>query len=91
MSYNTTYNGWKNYATWNVALWLDNDESMYRYYTEAVKRQRAHPMRNRITAQFAKRLVQDLMPEGTPDMNPIPNRAYRAVDFVAIAVMMAEE
>ena len=27
---NTSYNGWKNWATWNVALWLGNDESLYK-------------------------------------------------------------
>ena len=24
-----SYNGWQNYETWNVALWLQNDESLY--------------------------------------------------------------
>ena len=25
----TTYNGWKNWATWNVALWVQNDQVFY--------------------------------------------------------------
>ena len=25
-----TYNGWTNWETWNVALWVQNDEGFYR-------------------------------------------------------------
>lgn len=26
------YNGWTNYETWNVALWLDNDQGSYNHW-----------------------------------------------------------
>lgn len=34
MSETKTYNGWTNYETWNVKLWMDNDQGSYTYYTE---------------------------------------------------------
>ena len=29
-----SYNGWKNYETWNVALWIGNDQGMYEFAKE---------------------------------------------------------
>ena len=26
-----TYNGWTNYETWNIALWIQNDKSIWNY------------------------------------------------------------
>lgn len=34
---NKTYNGWKNRATWNVALWIDNEEWIYRACVDFMK------------------------------------------------------
>ena len=30
-----SYNGWRNYQTWNVALWIGNDEGLYRMAKDA--------------------------------------------------------
>lgn len=34
----TTYQGWKNYQTWNIALWVNNDEGLYNMAVDYVKK-----------------------------------------------------
>ena len=60
-----TYNGWPNRETWNVMLWLDNDESAYRYYTNAVGDHRRH--RERVGAKVAKLIAVNALGPKTGD------------------------
>jgi hypothetical protein len=53
-----SYNGWKNWETWNVALWCDNEESIYR------DRMQQKPS----TAEECEAFVKEYFPKGTPDM-----------------------
>lgn len=38
MSNDKKYNGWKNYETWCVKLWIDNEEGSYNYWREQARR-----------------------------------------------------
>jgi len=40
MSKDEGYNGWTNYETWCVHLWLSNEEGSYRYWREEAERHR---------------------------------------------------
>lgn len=75
------YNGWANYETWNVALWLGNDEPLYRAVLAA-----ARDRGGKVSAAEAKAIVKDLMPNGTPDFKGRGgSRAYSKVDWREIA------
>jgi hypothetical protein len=81
------YNGWKNYETWNVALWIDNEEPMYR------AKQRHLKDVGKFTAASVEKFVKRLMPGGTPDFKGElgGKKAYAKVDWKEVADNFNEE
>ncbi len=56
-----TYNGHKNWAHWNVSLWIANDEGLYRLAMECLR-----AYRNKTKDDAARELLE-MLPEKTPD------------------------
>ena len=62
------YEGYENWETWNIALWLTNDESVYNLVIETLKQKYAYES-NRQDA--LKDLIYDLV-HGNEDLGIIP-------------------
>lgn len=78
-----TYNGWKNRSTWNVALWIGNDEGLYRDAVETVRRyQKAgKPFTAGAAHTFCTRVLGDKTPDGDK---------VASANFAEIAASMIE-
>ena len=69
------FNGHRNYNHWNVSLWLNNDEGLYRMMT------RAYGHGRRTKRQAAQNMLDELMALGqtkTPDGAPYSVTSIRA-------------
>jgi hypothetical protein len=76
MSQDAGYNGWTNYETWNVALWLDNEQGTY-----SLVREWADEIR-----------VDDMAPDlGASMFADLLGAALSAVDWAEIAENILSE
>ena len=73
------YNGYSNYQTWNVALWLDNDEGSY---------QHIRTMTNTLNLQVEDKSWEfaDWLKGFVEEYNPLDNKASMFSDLLGHAL-----
>jgi hypothetical protein len=64
----TSYNGWENYETWNVALWINNEEGLYHLAAECGDYE---TLVNRLYDDYGVRETKDGVKFNDPKVNVI--------------------
>jgi hypothetical protein len=83
-----SYNGWTNYETWNVALWIDNEPGTYEESRDMAR----HARSERDLATALQSWVEDMAPDlGASMFSDLLNAALSEVDWDEIAEHFYEE
>ena len=82
------YNGWTNYETWLVNLWMDNDYGSVDYWNEVAEEVWDEDDPDKSQRELAKRMKEQIM-EGQPELTGLYadmlNAAFSEVDWDEIA------
>lgn len=81
MSESNGYNGWTNYETWVVALWLNNDQASYNAL-EAIKAGNESEYRKGESLEELVRELYEYEPVGI--VADLVNSAFGRVDWMEI-------
>jgi len=75
------YQGWKNYETWAMALWIDNEEGSYYVAREIVSNDASYR-----SADALKEWMEESMPDlGASVWADLLNAAFGEVDWHEVA------
>lgn len=94
MTETSGYNGWKNYETWNVSLWLDNEPATYEGAREIVAQAfDDDPEYPRVTAADALRdYVGGMLPDlGASFAADLLGHAFAQVEWFEIVDAIRSE
>ena len=76
-----TYSGWTNYETWNVALWMNNDQGEQEYWIERAEELRdVSDLANEMQSQY-----EENTPTVTGCYADLLNASIRSVNWYEIA------
>lgn len=81
MGESTVYNGWTNYETWLVVLWLNNDQASYNAL-EALKAEDGSEYRKAESLEELVRELYECEPVGI--VADLVNSAFERVNWVEI-------
>jgi hypothetical protein len=62
------YNGWTNYETWVVKLWIDNEEGSYHYWQEEVETVCRRNVHRDTATNTLRGLLEDYHRENMPEV-----------------------
>lgn len=83
-----SYNGYKNYETWDVSLWLDNEERLYNYWLRRARNLLGANEGYEDGENYALGLLAKQIEEEIEELNPVDgNSVYSDLLTHALGVV----